>query len=309
MFKRIAIYITIFLLLGMFLVPNRAFAQAFDYTKMIKITPVILNINLKPGQEQTYDLNLENVISLPLGVSLNIETLDATDELSGMVFGNPHANSPFVFWMSLSEKQFLIKEKDSKVVTLTVKIPKNAKEGSYTSVIFITPFVSKPLDKSVPTIVSRIGILVLADIGTPKEKQPQDMAKILNLDIRPSKNNMTEATVRVENTYNFNLSTKAKIELDPLLLGEQKIIELDDKRILAGKVRKWQDVFNLKPGIYKSLLTVSLGQGRLIYATTYFSVPSLSSFTKYLLLLLLIVLVILLRKRIKKAVSVLYKGA
>jgi len=309
MLKTISKYILLYTILAIIFCPKSAFAQVTDFRKMLRITPVILNINLKPGQEQTYDLKLENILSLPLGISTNIETLDATDELSGMIFGNPHANSPFVSWMSLSDKQFIIKEKDSKTITLTVKIPQNAKEGSYTSVIFITPFVSKPQDKSVPTVVSRIGILALANIGTPKTEKPQDMAKILNFDFTPAKNNLTQLVVRVENTYNFNLSSKATVELDPIFFGQKQIIELDDKRILAGKVRKWQTLLKLKPGIYSSLLTVSLGQGRLIYATTYFGVPSFGSVFKYLLLLILVVLIILLRKRIKKALFVLYKGA
>ena len=309
MFKTLSKYILIYTILIIFIWPKSAFAQVTDFKKMLRITPVILNIDLKPGQEQTYNLNLENILPLPLGIDVNIETLDATDELSGMIFGNPHANSPFVSWMSLSNKQFIIKEKDSKTITLTVKIPKNAKEGSYTSVIFITPFVSKPQDKSVPTVISRIGILALANIGTPKERQPQDMARIVNFDFNSAKDNLTQLVIRVENTYNFNLSAKTKIELDPILFGQKQTIELDDKRILAGKVRRWQELLNLKPGIYKGLLTVSLGQGRLIFATTYFSIPSLGFAFKYIFILIIIILVILLRKRIKKALFILYKGA
>ena len=65
------------------------------------------------------------------------------------------------------------------------------------------------------------------------------MAKILTFQFQTAKNK-TNATVRVQNTFNFNLSTKAKITINPLILGEKKAIQLDDKRILAGKIRKWE---------------------------------------------------------------------
>jgi len=306
--RTISKYIIIFLFLGMFLAPNETLAQVTDYTKMVKVTPVILDINLKPGQEQDYDLKIENLLNQPLGIGLNMETLDATDEVSGMVFGKPHTNSPFVSWISLSEKQFIIAEKEAKTIKVSVKIPKEAKDGSYTSVIFITPFVSKPLDGASPSVVSRVGILALANIGTPKEILIKDMAKILNFNFQ-SQQNKLKTVVRVQNTFNFNLSTKAKITLSPLIFGKKEIIKLDDKRILAGKTRKWEVPLNLKPGIYQANLAVSIGGGRQIYKNTLLTVPSFYAFIPYLIIVFIVVVIILLRKRLKTALFILYKGS
>jgi hypothetical protein len=307
MIKTITKYIAIFTVFAYFLLPKSAFAQAVDYRKIIRITPVILNINLNPGQQQSYDLRLDNLINQPLGIQLSLETLDTTDELTGMVFGNPHANSPFVSWILLSRKQFIIQEKDSQTFSLNVKIPKNAKLGSYTSVIFITPLLSTANQKNSPNVISRIGVLAFANIGTPKEVPTEKLAKILTFNFDQEKNKIN-AIIRVQNTFNFNLSSKANITLEPILFGKNQIIELEDKRILAGKVRKWIEPVNLSNGIYKADLAVSLGEGRIIYKTIFFSVPSFTYILKYLVILIILLLIFLLRKRLKKAFFILYKG-
>ena len=314
MLKTISKYIVIFLLLGTFFIAPKTFAQTTasnaasqDYSKIIKITPVILNINLKLGQKQDYDLKMENLLNQPLGIGLRLETLDATDELTGMVFGTPHPNSPFVSWTEINEKEFIISEKGKKTIKISVKFPKNTKEGSYTSVIFVTPFFSKTLDKTSQSVVGRIGVLAFANIGVPREREPKDMARILNFNFI-TKNGKSKTVVRVQNTFNFNLSTKAKIELSPIFFGQKQTIQLDDKRILSGKIRRWEVPVQLRPGIYQAKLAVSLGQGRQIYKDIFFTVPSFASFVPYLVVLIIILLIILLRKRLKKALFILYKG-
>ena len=306
-FKNISIYITIFLFLTQFLFVNRAFAQTTDYAKMIKVTPVILNIDLEKGQEQSYNIVLTNLLSQPLGVSLNPESLDASDELTGMVFNQPHSNSPFISWITLSYKEIIIPEEGSKEIKVSIKVPKNAKDGSYNSVLFITPFVSKSIDKTSPTVVSRIGILILANIGLPKKSPDINVLKILNFDFQ-SQNNKTKAILRAQNNFNFNIATKATIEISPFF-AQKQTIELDDKRILAGKVRRWEILLNLKPGIYFAKAAVSIGEGKFAYKNSAFTVPAFSSFILWLILIIVIILLILLRKRLKRALFILYKGS
>lgn len=311
MFKKISFCIIIYTILAMFLLPVKASAQTNDYSKIIRVTPVILDINLKPGQQQTYKINIENLLNQPLGIGLSQESLDATDELTGMVFGVPHGNSPFVSWVSIEEKQFIISENSSKTISLRINVPKNAKEGSYTSILFTTPFFTKILDSNSPSVISKIGVLMLADIGMPVETQPEKMAKVNDFYFHELQDNAYESIVRLENIHNFNLSAKAKIEISPILFGDKKIVQLNDKRVLAGKIRKWQEPVKLSPGIYKAKLIVSLSEGRFIYADYFFTIPLLASIFKYLNYLLIIgffVLIFLLRKRLKKAFKILYKG-
>jgi len=238
MIKRLSKYIAILLFISVFL-PRTAFAQNTNPKNMVRVTPIFINMDLQKDTENTYELKIDNLLSVPLGIKTNLESLDPTDEENGIQFGPPKQNQPFISWISFSEKDLIIPENGSKTIKITVKPPKDAKDGGYYGILFLTPIVSKPLDRTSPTVVSRIGVLMFASIGSPKAVKPDQKAKIEEFKFIDNFGNKTsEMILRVKSTYPYLFSAKAKVDVEQIL-GKTKILELEDKRILPGKIRKW----------------------------------------------------------------------
>ena len=296
-----SIYIVILVFVSFMLLPRSTFAQE----KMIRVTPVILNLELKKGQEQTYEVKIENLLSAPMGIETNIESLDASDEETGIRFDLPKQNESFVSWITTSEKDLIIPENGKKNIEIKIKVPKNIKEGGYQGVLFLTPFITKPLDNLSPTVTSRVGILILANIGTPKAAPAKDKARIVEFSFKQVfDKGPADLILRVKNIFPFIIPSKAEVLITPLF-GKQQIVELEDKRILPGKIRKWQKDIALNPGFYKAQAALSLYQGQLLFKDTYFLVLPVKGISMYLILVPFILVIFLIRKRLKKAFLVL----
>ena len=301
-------FLTLFLLLStLFAFFNKQALAAGN--KMIRVTPIMFEVNLKPGQESTYKMDVENLLPSPLGLSLNLQALNASDEDNGITFDPLPENSPLIKWIKLPEKDFLFSENSKKTIEFTISIPRNVKEGSYNSVLFLTPMYSKMINKNLPTVLSRLGALIFVNIGIPQETAAQNKAKIVDFYFGGILDTGKEQkmTLRVQNIFPFTLSTKANIEIDSF--SGKRTLELIDKRILASKIRRWQQAVNLPIGFYKATAAVSVGGGQQIFKSTYFMVFPLKIITEILVLVIILYLIYRFRKRIKKAAFILYKGS
>jgi hypothetical protein len=307
MIQKLSQYIIILLIITLFM-PHKAFGQAAEGSKnMIRVTPIFINMNLQKDTENTYELKIDNLLSIPLGVKTSLESLDPTDEENGIQFGPPKQNEPFISWISLSEKDFIIPENESKTISITVKPPRNSKDGGYYGILFLTPLVSKPLDKTSPTVVSRVGALMFANIGTPKPAKPGQKAKIEEFKFIDMFGKKTpQMVLRVKNTYPYLFSVKAKADIKQVL-GQTRTINLEDKRILPGKIRKWTKPQDLGIGIYKASVAVSLGGGEIIYKSTYFLVLPIKQYSSLFIAFCLLLITYLGRKRFQKAFVILIK--
>lgn len=300
-------YILILTFILFLLTPNNVFAQKTAQQQTLRITPIFINMQLTPGSISTYEVKIDNLLPTPLGIKASVESIDATDEENGISFNIPKQNDPFVSWINFSDKDFIIPENQSKTIKLNVKTPENAKDGGYYAVAFFTPIVSKPLEKKYPTVVSRVGSVILASIGTPKPIRSNEKATIVEFKFtKKYESSPSQMILRVKNNYPFHYSVKATTEIVSLF-SNKKVVELEDKRILPGKIRKWVKAVDLPIGIYKANTAVSLGGGDQIFAKTYFIILPVSTYLPIISGVLLIMFITFGRKRILKAIRALMK--
>ncbi len=313
MLKNISKYILISLFFAVLVIflKDKALAKEINQpeNQILKIAPIILDLNLENEKKQEYKIKIENLLDAPLGVKLSLETLNASDEITGMQFGLPEENSPLLSWITMSKNEFIIQERNSETITIIVNVPKNTKKGSYYGILFATPYFTKPLDKLSPTVVSRIGTLLLANIGKPYKEKASKMALVEELKLENALNNSVNKNliVRVKNTYPYHLSVKPFIEISSIF-GKEPKIEFEDKRVLPDKIRKWSKTLKLKTGIYQVKAAISLKGGEYIYAKKTFVVFPIKEFTIILIISICLALAFILRKRLKKAIFILFKG-
>lgn len=285
----------------------RASADATG-NQLLRVTPVIIDKKLIPGKEVSQEIKLENLSSIPIGITVSVEDFEPYDSEENMSLLEQR-QSPLVSWTSVSKRSMIIDPLSSKTFMLSIYPPTNAPDGGYYSMVFLTPFFTKPLDKNKPTILSKIGVLLLTSIG---DQNAHDATSKVQIDYEDTSflHSSTEIPVgfAVENNYFTYFSAKPRLEVYPLF-GKVQSFEFEDKKILPGKTRSWHKKISLTPALfqwYRARLAVSVGQGEYVYANTTFVVFPYKQLVLPAGFILMLIVMIVYRKKIKKIVNVFF---
>ncbi len=271
--------------------------------QMIRVSPVILKVSLEPGTEQNYKIKVDNLLDTPLPLKASVEGFDASDEEYGVTVSDQSIASPLMDWISLDEKDAILPALTSRDFNIKIAVPSSVPIGGYYAMIFFTPIFP-----GVP-VSSKIGVLALANIAVAEQKNQADIVTF-NFDKVLYEKSPLLTTIRVKNTSLNYFTAKPTLTIKPLF-GQDLTFELEDKTILPGKIRRWQRAFdlgNLYGGIYTATLSVSLENGDYIYSTTHFIGFPVKKLGLSLLFLIVSSYLLIHRKRVKKAVRLLFKG-
>ena len=307
--KKLLILLLLFLVL-----PSKAFAQNTQnqnanqsIKSVLNISPIIIDTTLQKGKTQTFQIKVSNLLSQPLGINADIENFFPTDQGDE---GNFQNNSPLIGWSTLSESNFIMDQGKDKTITMSIKTPANLKDGGYYDVVFFTPFYTKPIDNSSPTVLTKIGILVLGTVGKINYTDLKNKTSISELNLNPVyENRNLDFSFRVQNSYFTHFSAKPFLTVFPLF-GNDQTTQLTQKTILPGTSRLWTQTFTPDSNsiFYKVHLAVSVGQGNYIYRDGFFFVLPIKEIILLLAALLIIFVIKVRGKQIKKALRILLKG-
>jgi transposase-like protein len=287
-----------------FIFPTSLFAQQNPpINAMIKVSPVILKINLMPGTSQIHTIRVENLTDAPMPIRLAVEGFDASDENGG--FKPPSGDSqtsPLAQWITLNNSETIIPAHKIEEILVRIAIPHIVPLGGYYAIIYITPIFP---DLSVG---SKIGVIALANIGVQGDLH--NKAEIVQFDFRSAvyEKNPVTFTARVQNNSLNYFTAKPSLTITSLM-GDPQTILLDEKVILPGKIRRWERVFaiqNTNRGIYRATLTVSLENGDHIQTTRTIVLFPIRIALGYMILILSIVFCIVKRKNVRRALLVLF---
>jgi len=277
----------------------------------LRVSPVIINVGLSPDKTYTHDVTIENLTDVPMPLKASFNDFITTGEEGGYVFQDTKTN-PLLSWSKLSETEFILGPKEKKKLQLTIHTPQEIPLGGYYGVLFFEPVVQHS-NTAVTTINSKVGILLLANVGVPDPKAKKAEIETFSTGM-VSADGSLPFTLRVKNIALNFFTAKPIMSITPLinLTGEdtEKRIVLEDKLIFPGLIRRWEQdrvVEHLSPNIYTVTMAVSAGDGQFVTAKTHVLV---FPFVKAILLALVIVVIVFLiakRKRLKKALVALVK--
>jgi hypothetical protein len=300
----IGIYISLMLSL---LLPPPAEAAG----QSLRISPVIINVGLSPDKTYTHEVTIENLTDTPMPLKASFNDFITTGEEGGYVFQDTKTN-PLLSWSTLSETEFILSPKEKKKLQLTIQTPKQIPLGGYYGVLFFEPVIQHSQPTST-TINSKIGILMLANVGVPDPKAKKAEIETFSTGMFSSDGSFP-MTLRVKNIALNFFTAKPILTIAPLIKSagarDEKRIVLDDKFIFPGLVRRWEEdpvVEHLRPNLYTITMSVSTGDGQFVTATTHVLVFPLSQALSVTVLLIVIVFLIVKRKRLKTAFMALIK--
>jgi hypothetical protein len=303
------IFILLTLLIASTLRPQPVSAASQN---LIRVSPVILPIELSPGKISTYEITVENLTSNPLPLKATIEGFDSQDEDGGYVFTADNATPPLVNWTTVDQPDLILESNKPKKLTITVKVPSTVSFGAYYAVIFLTPFSNQITNQ--PTIIPKIGVLLLANLGiTTGNETPESQISILTNQFNHYFTDKfpLDLTLRVKNIALHYLTVKPIVKINNLITGNSETQELSEKIILPGKVRRWQDQIipkYLKYGVYQIKINVSIGAGIQLSQYQYLVVVPYKETLIITISLLIIYVLFTKRRNILKAMKALIKG-
>ena len=285
------------------------FPKAYAAPQTLRVSPVIINVSLLPGQTYNHDVTIENLTNTPLPLRATLNDFLTGSEDGGYVFEDSKTN-PLLSWIKLSDTDFLLNPKEKKIVHMTITTPKTIPLGGYYGMLFFQPVLQNTTTNATQ-VSAKIGVLMLANVGVqdPKAKKEQ----ILTFSTGHFHQDGTlPLLLRVKNiSLNF-FTAKATLTIKPLISFHQKeqTAQLEDKIIFPGAIRRWTEdnvMQNLSPNLYKATIAVSSGNGQYESQDTYFVIFPLQYVLSIVIFITILSFILVKRKRFKEAISALIR--
>lgn len=271
----------------------------------LKITPVIIPLQLLPSQTISIPIKVQNISSIPQPLRASFSDFDSTGEDGSYDFKQTSSN-PLLAWSSISPQEIIIPAHQEETVTLTVKTPNRVPVGGYFGMLFFEPVPQAQVTKDATQIVPRIGVLLLGSVGIQDKIQTNietfTLPELTDKSTYPS-------LLRIKNT-GLQYTTVKPIITVTSLWENPKRITLEDKVVFPDKIRRWEEVIqsNHMWDISKVILAVSNGNGQITTKEQLVIVMPYRVLLMNIVGFMVIVFVCLKRKNIKKAFSILLKG-
>ncbi|MFC1646975.1 hypothetical protein ACFL1A_01695 [Patescibacteria group bacterium] len=277
----------------------------------LRVSPLIIPIELSPGKTIKQTITLENLTANPIPIQATIEGFDASDEEGGYSFESTEAASPLITWSQVSPSDFIIDAQSKRQVELTIQTPSVIPPGGYYALAFFTAL--NRIDKArSPVVIPKIGVLMLGSLGIEEDLTADQKAQIVTFksDKFIYEKSPINLILRTKNSSMNWFTVKPFLSINRIFPKKLFDEEIPEKVILPGKIRRWNHTFdtNLSPNIYKANMAVSIGKGEFVTKTIYFVVFPAKNGAILLISVIVLGYLFMKRRNISKALKVLLKG-
>ena len=186
-------------------------AWAATANKAISLTtsPVSTDLAGKPGSSVSTTLQVMNNSSLPLNITVQLDTFKASGTTGQAQIVTPKTGDDFIKWVTFSKNSFIAQPGVWNSVQMTINLPSYAALGYYYAVLF-KPTIPNPAIKGTASLKGSNAILVLLNAESANEK-----AKIQVTSFTTSKKIYeylpVDFSVNVNNNGNIYLPPKGDI--------------------------------------------------------------------------------------------------
>ncbi len=283
--------------------PQTTHAAAKLPISSLKVSPVVIPLQIKPSQNISLPIKLTNISNAPLPLRASFNDFQTTGEEGDYNFADSRAN-PLLQWSSISPEEVIIPAHEEKEVTLTIKTPPTVPVGGYFGMLFFEPVLEPQIHREATQIVPRIGLLLLGSVGV--ENKPQTEILTFDLPLTTDKTHLV-TLLRVKN-IGLQYVTAKPLITTASLYGDMTKQVWEDKVVFPGKIRRWTETlgFNHPLDVVTVRLTVSNGNGSTTTVTkTVIVLPYLQAIL-FIGIVVIAFLVILKRKNLRQALSILF---
>lgn len=285
--------------------------QAADTPKTgLAVSPPTFELAANPGDTIKSSLRVDNIVDLPLEVTVDARNFAALGEEGGIDLTLPDDGAhSLASWISVTPAKVTILPNESKTFEYTINIPQNASPGGrFGSIIFQTaPSVALGGQSGV-AVSQEVGTLVFVKIaGDVTEKASVAGFSSLN---NLYNNGPVDFDIRVKNDGNVHFKPKGTITISNFFGKQVATIPVNEQNVLPDSIRKMNATWDsgLLFGRYNATLSLVYGKdGQVVTASTAFWGFPYKIAGVILLILIILGLVLYPRRvRIWRALKVLF---
>jgi hypothetical protein len=248
--KTLSLALAVTLLLGLF-VPT-ALGQSGDNSQSgfnLSVTPVVANIQAKPGETSTTKIQVKNNNVNAERVKATLLKLQSNDKDGTPVLSEPEQNDDFPNWVHFSETSFVAEPNVWKTIDVTINPPATAAFGYYYAVTFTRDNVQT--QAKVTNLTGAVAVPMLIDVSAPGEIRKADI-----LDFKSNRNSYeflpATFTVNLKNSGNTHVAPRGNVFITK---GSKSIgmLEVNQAKgnILPGSQRQFSAEWNDGSPVYK----------------------------------------------------------
>lgn len=276
----------------------------------VTVSPVHFEFSANPGDKLENKLQVLNPTENTISVKMEVEDFVTYGE-EGEVRIQETEDETYSLkkWVKTTPNEFTLKPKESKLVTFTVNIPKNAEPGGKYGSILATMSGLAGEEGAGLGIAQKVGALLLLSVsGRIEEKiEVKEFSTPNFREYGP-----INFTIRFENTGTVHVRPRGSVTINNIFGHKVADVEFPQQNVIPGAIRKNETTWNqnwLWGVRYTATLVGSYGSQN----STISSVISFWVFPWKIWLVILLVLVIVIyfivrtRRKIKRAEEILKK--
>lgn len=282
----------------------------------LRISPVRVDLTVKPGASQTVDVYVTNITGIPTQLKGVINDFVASDDESGKprILLDDNANAPSHGLRQYVDKidNFTLQPNEQRIIKVKINIPADAAGGGYFGAVrFLPENVDETKNVS---LTASVGSLLLVTVpGDIKEQASVESFNVSRGQDGKASNLFTNgsglrSTVRIKNSGNVQVSPFGKVILKKggKVLGAYEVNNIQPRgSVLPDSIRRFHVDFGDKAktlGKYTVEGNFGYGdKGQLISAKTSFFVIPLPILITLIICLLLVIAAIFIGPRMLKA--------
>ena len=310
MFRKISLKLIPAILILTLFVPLPSYAQTTNQIGF-SISPYSYEYELKPGQEITATLKVENINKVDINVSVEPENLVAYGQDGQVSITDDEPSFSIKSWVKVTKDTATIKPKEFGYFDFKISVPLDAEPGSHYGALSVR-FVGNedPLKGTGASIIQKSSAIILLRV-------PGDVKEELTLVyFQPEKFFYSDTKFKLsalfENKGTVIVKPFGEINIFDIWGNKIKTIKVAGKNILPDKKRIFEEDFEMEDiSYFRAELNMFYGttSQKTIFAQTNFIGINLPVLSKYLIALLIILIIyFIFRRRINKAVKILLKG-
>jgi hypothetical protein len=274
MSRKLAVFaVALVAVLGIFaLAYTQVFAQSNPNAITISISPPVFELSANPGEKIKNEIRVTNLSDKSLEIFVDKRNFTALGEEGGVDLTEDDTSYSLASWVSVDKSKVVIPANKSEVFKFTISVPANAEPGGhFGSLVFKTQ--AKTNEGNTGAAVGQeVGALLLVKIAGDIREEVS-VASFETQKGLYEKGPVTFDT-RAENTGNVHLKPRGTITITNIFGGEVATIQLDERNVLPGAIRKVETEWNdssLRFGRYNATLSLVYGaEGTIVNSSTSF---------------------------------------
>jgi len=268
----------------------------------IQVSPAIISLSLSPGKTISQTIKISNITETQIPMRLSTYDLQSPDDDTTPL---PLSRaSELLKWLTISPKDIVLGPHETKEITLTIQPPNVVRTGGYYATLYLESLVIQSANINNSRVIPNILIPIFTGVNLAPVKSHEAEIISPQLPFIMVRDTNTQILFNVANNDIFHFSAQPKLAFQNIISREDFNSKFEEKIVFPGKSRKWNVPFKVSqnPGIYKEILSISVGNGLQKQHTQYvFIAPSIWTMI-FIFISILIFIFIQLRKNIVRAI-------